>query len=81
MGHSTRKDVRDVLGEPLGSGRELLPFNTQARTVWSYYFEEAQVSLSGEGDSRRIFLWVFLDGDRFDGFLWVSSFPADRLSR
>lgn len=79
VGHSTAIDIRDALGEPLGVGRELLPFHSQPRSVWSYYFEEAQVSLGGGGDSRRIFVWIFLDNDRYDGFLWVSSFPADRM--
>jgi hypothetical protein len=77
LGRSTEKDVREVMGEPLGVGREWLPFHAQARTVWSYYLEESQVSLSGIGDAQRIFLWVFLSDGRYDGFLWVSSFPSD----
>jgi hypothetical protein len=77
LGRSTEKDVREVMGEPLGVGREWLPFHTRARTVWSYYLEESQASLSGVGDAKRIFLWVFLSDGRYDGFLWVSSFPSD----
>ncbi len=78
-GKSTAEDVRRALGEPVGVGREFLPFHDRARTVWSYHFEEGQVSLSGSGDSRRIFIWVFLTEEwSYDGFLWVSSFPEHR---
>lgn len=79
-GESTAEDVRQALGEPVGVGRELLPFHDQPRTVWSYHFEESQVSLSGSGDSQRIFVWIFLKDARYDGYLWVSSFPADRAA-
>lgn len=78
VGQSTAEDVRRVLGEPLGVGRELMPQRGEARTVWSYHFEEGQVSLAGSGDTRRIFVWVFLAASRYDGYLWVSSFPGDR---
>ena len=77
LGRSTEKDIREVMGEPLGVGREWLPFHARVRTVWSYYLEESQASLSGIGDAHRIFLWVFLTDGRYDGFLWVSSFPSD----
>lgn len=80
VGQSTAEEVRRVLGEPVGVGREFLPFHDQPRTVWSYHFEEGQVSLSGGGDSRRIFVWIFLKEARYDGYLWVSSFPADRMA-
>ena len=79
IGQSTSDDIRQILGEPNGLGREFLPFHTQPRTVFSYYFEESQVSLSSrEGDARRIFVWVFVKNGRYDGYLWVSSFPTDR---
>jgi hypothetical protein len=80
LGQSTAEDVRQALGEPVGMGREFLPFHDQPRTVWSYHFEEGQVSLSGSGDSRRIFVWIFLKDARYDGYLWVSSFPVDRVT-
>jgi len=80
VGQSTAEDVRQALGEPVGVGREFLPFHDQPRTVWSYHFEESQVSLSGGGDSHRVFVWIFLKDARYDGYLWVSSFPADRMS-
>lgn len=80
VGESTATDVRRVLGEPAGVGREWLPFHSEPRTVWSYHYEEGQVSLAGSGDSRRIFVWVFLRDTAYDGYVWVSSFPADRGS-
>jgi len=80
VGKSTAEDVRQVLGEPVGMGREFLPFHTQPRTVWSYHFEEGQASFSGGGDTRRVFVWVFLTDAGYDGYLWVSSFPADRMA-
>lgn len=80
LGQSTAEEVRQALGEPVGMGREFLPFHGQPRTVWSYHFEESQVSLSGGGDSHRVFVWIFLKDARYDGYLWVSSFPADRAA-
>jgi len=80
LGQSTAAEVRQALGEPVGVGREFLPFHDQPRTVWSYHFEESQVSLSGGGDSHRVFVWIFLKDARYDGYLWVSSFPADRAA-
>lgn len=80
LGQSTAEDVRQALGEPAGVGREFLPFHDQPRTVWSYHFEESQVSLSGGGDSHRVFVWIFLKDARYDGYLWVSSFPVDRAA-
>lgn len=74
LGTSTQEQVRAALGEPYGRGRTMLPWHASPRTVWSYYYEEATVSLGGgESDDRRIFLFVFLDGDRYDGHLWFSS--------
>lgn len=77
VGESTATDVRQVLGEPGGMGREWLPFHAEPRTVWSYHYEESQVSLAGSGESRRIFLWVYIKDAAFDGYVWVSSFPQD----
>lgn len=79
VGASTREDVLRVLGEPAGRGRALLPVDEGEvpRTVWSYYYEEATMK-----DARRLFLFVFLDGDSYDGYLWFSSLPgAQTLSQ
>jgi len=69
---STRKDVLAVLGAPEGKGREMLPMTPAPRTMWSYYFEEGTLQ-----DARRTFLFVYFDGDIFDGYFWVSSIPED----
>ena len=72
MKESTRKDVLAVLGPPEGKGREMLPMTRVPRTMWSYYYEEGTLQ-----DARRTFLFVYFDGDLFDGYFWVSSLPED----
>ena len=72
MKESTRKDVLAVLGSPEGEGREMLPMTPAPRTMWSYYYEEGTLQ-----DARRVFLFVYFDGDVFDGYFWVSSLPED----
>jgi hypothetical protein len=67
-GESTRLDVLRVLGEPFGRGREMLPIGQKPRTLWSYYYEEGSLQ-----DDRRMFLFIFLDGDKYDGYMWFSS--------
>lgn len=72
MKESTREDVLAVLGPPEGKGREMLPMTPSPRTLWSYYYEEGTFQ-----DARRVFLFVYFDGDIFDGYFWVSSLPED----
>jgi hypothetical protein len=67
-GISTRLDVLRELGEPFGRGREMLPVGQKPRTLWSYYYEEGNLQ-----DDRRMFLFVFLDEDTYDGYMWFSS--------
>lgn len=69
---STREDVLAVLGPPEGKGREMLPMSPTPRSMWSYYYEEGTLQ-----DVRRVFLFVYFDGDVFDGYFWVSSLPED----
>jgi hypothetical protein len=73
IGQSTRADVLATLGEPNGRGRGLLPIDTSIKTIWSYYYEESTIESNELKDSRRMFLWVYLDGDRYDGYMWFSS--------
>jgi len=55
----------------------MLPWQSSPRTVWTYYYEEGVIDLGGAtSDDRRIFLFVFLDQGRFDGYLWFSSLKA-----
>lgn len=70
LGESTRADVLAVLGMPDGKGSAMLPIDTQPRTLWSYYYGEGDLK-----DSRQIFLFVYFDQDRYDGYMWFSSLP------
>lgn len=73
IGNATQQEVLAALGKPNGQGRAMLPWQNSPRTLWSYYYEEGVIDLGGESDDRRIFLFIFLDGDRFDGYMWFSS--------
>lgn len=70
IGQSSTSDILAALGEPDGKGREMLPIVQQPRTLWSYYYEEGDLK-----DSRRIFLFVFIKQDRYNGYMWFSSLP------
>jgi hypothetical protein len=70
MGESTAADVSAALGEPSGKGRAMLPIESKPRTMWSYYYEEGTLE-----DDRRIFLFVYFDQDRYNGYMWFSSLP------
>lgn len=74
-GTSTVADVRRVLGEPDGKGAAMLPIHGGPRTVWSYYYEFSEFSGAEVERSGRTFVWVYLDGDKYDGYLWFSSLP------
>jgi hypothetical protein len=78
LGESTENDVSRVLGEPFGKGREMLPFHEKSRPMWSYYYEQGYFRLSGSGDGRRVFLFVFFNQGRYDGYMWFSSLPEHR---
>lgn len=73
-GVSTVADVKQVLGEPFGQGRALMPFHETPRTVWTYYYEQGSADLgSGEMHDRRLYLFVFLVDNRYDGYMWFAS--------
>jgi len=70
---STSAEVLRVLGEPFGRGKAMIPvLQSTPKELWSYYYEEASMK-----DARRIFLFVFFDQDRYDGYMWFSSLPKD----
>ena len=72
MGRSTMEDVRTLLGEPFGTGSSMLPMQSGPRTMWSYYYEEGNLT-----DDRRIFLFVYFTPDsHYEGYLWFSSLPG-----
>ena len=78
IGQSSEADVLDAIGAPSGKGKEMFPigqkwgtennYHQKQRTMWSYYFE-----LGSLEDDRRIFVFIFFDGDRYDGYMWFSS--------
>lgn len=70
MGESSSKDIASVLGEPFGKGRIMLPIDPKPRTMWTYYYAEGDLQ-----DARAIYLFVYLDGDRYDGYMWFASLP------
>ena len=70
VGKSMARDVLEVLGTPHGKGKSYLPIDTNKRELWSYYYEEGSLK-----DSRRIFLFVFFDRNRYEGYMWFSSLP------
>ncbi len=71
-GRSSAREVRDLLGDPFGEGRSMLPFQAKPLDVWTYYYEIGTMS-----DSRRTFLFVYLDNGRYDGHMWFSSLPEE----
>jgi hypothetical protein len=81
LGQSTRADVLAALGEPIGRGMARLPFDPRpnAGAMWSYYYEEDLVrdilSQEPSAESRRIFLFVFFEGDIYYAYMWFSSLP------
>jgi hypothetical protein len=78
IGQSGEADVLAALGAPSGKGKEMLPigqewgtvnnYHQKERTMWTYYYEEGNFE-----DDRRILLFVFFDGERYDGYMWFSS--------
>jgi hypothetical protein len=71
IGRSTSSDIALALGEPIGTGKEqLFTGGPVPRTVWSYYYEQGNDNYSR---MKKLFLFVFLNGDRYDGYLWFSS--------
>lgn len=74
VGQSTQQEVRAAIGEPDGQGRSMFPWQDTPRTLWTYYYEEGVIDLGGSGsDDRRIFLFLFFDGDKYDGYMWFSN--------
>ena len=72
MGKSTMDDVRALLGAPFGTGTSMLPIQAGPRTMWSYYYEEGNLS-----DDRRMFLFIYFTPDSlYEGYLWFSSLPG-----
>lgn len=80
IGKSTRADVLAVLGKPNGEGATMLPIDDKARKMWSYYYEEGVLRPQEyphqdryDADLRRAFLYIYFDGELYDGYMWFSS--------
>ena len=73
IGRSSPEDVLAALGPPQGKGQVMLPIDPRPRAVWTYSVFEGFVLAEGRGDARALFLFVFFDQDRYDGYLWFSS--------
>jgi hypothetical protein len=75
IGQSTRGDVVTVLGHPISQGRSQLPVDPEGKvyTLWTYYYGEGEIENLSAKDARGLYLYVYLDGDRYQGYLWFSS--------
>lgn len=75
LGKSTRADVVSVLDEPSGKGRAMLPMDPKLRTMsmWSYFYMEGTLE-----DIRQMWLFVYFDEDRYEGYMWFSSLPKQK---
>ncbi|MFQ5656260.1 MAG: hypothetical protein ACE5G5_01815 [Candidatus Methylomirabilales bacterium] len=70
IGESTAADVSAVLGQPQGVGRSMLPIASKPRTMWFYHYAEGTLE-----NGRQVFVFVYFDKDRYDGYMWFSSLP------
>lgn len=81
-GVSTKADVEKVLGTRKGVGNAVLPADPRPYEIWDYSDIEATgrreiyvglMTQSFEVDLRQQVLWVFVDKEVFDGFVWWSN--------
>ncbi len=70
VGKSTSEEVIGALGRPDGKGAAMFTMYSQPSQLWSYYYEEGTME-----EARRIFLFIFMNEDRYDGYMWFSSLP------
>ena len=70
VGKSTSKEIIGALGRPDGKGAALFTMYSQPSELWSYYYEEGTTE-----EARRIFLFIFMNEDRYEGYMWFSSLP------
>lgn len=70
VGKSTSTEVIGALGSPDGKGSALFTMYPQPSQLWSYYYEEGTME-----EAHRIFLFIFMNDDRYEGYMWFSSLP------
>ena len=68
QGESTEADVLLTLGEPQGRGLAQLSARITPRRIWLYELRQ----IDGASGRQKL-LFIFFDGERFDGYLWFSS--------
>jgi len=75
IGRSSSADVVTVLGQPASRGRSQLPVDPEGKiyTLWTYFYTELEIENLKGKDARNLTLYVYLDDDRYHGYLWVSS--------
>lgn len=75
IGQSTRADVVNALGQPNSQGRSQLPVDPEGKvyTLWTYYYLEGEIENMSAKDARALYLYVYLEGDQYQGYLWFSS--------
>jgi hypothetical protein len=77
IGESSTDDVLAALGPPDGKGAAMLPIDQRPSVMWLYTYSEGPVHVSVPGsttaDPRTLIMFVFFDGDRYQGYLWASS--------
>ena len=75
-GVSGASEVKEVMGEPQGSGEFLFPTDTEPRPIW--FYEKVKIDFSGyEPDIQQEVLLIIFKEGRFDGFLWFSDAHKD----
>lgn len=73
LGRSGKAEVRELLGLPQGEGMSRLPDYPGLRTVWAYDFMEMQGQRVG-----MTMLFIFFDGEAYDGYLWFDAVETAR---
>ena len=68
LGRSGKTEVRDLLGPPQGEGMSRLPDYPGLRTVWAYDY----VEMLGQNVGMTM-LFIFFDGEAYDGYLWFDA--------
>ena len=74
IGESTSPDVILALGQPFGKGRFMFPIDPKPRTMWTYYYGKGDLH-----DGRGMYLFVFFDQGKYDGYMWFSSLPKQKI--
>lgn len=75
LGRADKAVVRETLGQSQGEGKSRMPDFPGLRTVWVYDYVETEGQRVG-----MAMLFVFFDGDVYDGYLWFDATESLRLA-